>query len=216
MASETSYVELGQLEVPGMRIKVRWFPGGATKQEIWRAPSNILTFSIALGEPALLRSEDSPEFRPADCLMFRPQSAVWESRTSGSQMLTVSSYFDGDFTWADSETRTRAISIDDFSMLEMMQVLHDEVRRPGYASADLVSAIGSVLRIKLSRLVRQAPSTRCRTAQPRDTDIAIIQNQIRSRSGTVPTIMQLAVLCNTTRRSLLRRVRRATGMSWRR
>lgn len=210
---ESGFVEIGQLAVPGMRTKVRWFPGGATRYERWRAPSNILTFSIVLGEPALLRnvSEISSEFRPARPLMFRPRSAVWESKTSGSQMLTVSSYFDGDFLSADDEIRAGAISVDDFSMLEMMQILCEEIRAPGHASAELVAAIGSVLRIKLSRLVQQAVSD-C-AEQSCSTDVATIRKLIHSGRGGLPTTKELAGFCNTTRRSLLRRVRRATGKS---
>src|SRR5438874_1967194 len=92
-------VELGKFAVPGMRIKVRWFPGGANNQQVWRATSNILSFSRVVGEPVLHRnvSNDSPGLRSAGPLTFRPRSAVWESRRTGSQVLTVSSYFDADF-----------------------------------------------------------------------------------------------------------------------
>lgn len=41
----------------------------------------------------------------------------------------------------------------------------------------------------------------------------MIDDLIRAQSGSTPSIAQLAALCHTTRRSLLRRVRRATGKS---
>jgi AraC family transcriptional regulator len=126
-------------------------------------------------------------------------------------MLTVSSYFDGDFISPDSDVHPMGIYIDDFSMLEMMQVLHDEVRMPGDASDDLVRAIGSVLRIKLTRLISQRMPERSLTAKPRNIDLAMIQNVIQSNSGGVPTTTELAALCNTSRRSLLRLFRSATG-----
>lgn len=213
MTREYSCIELGHLTVPGMRTKVRWFPGGETRQELWRAPSNILTFSIVHGEPVLLRnvSESSAVFRPAKPLMFRPRSTVWESKTNGSQMLTVSSYFDGDFPSTDEEARAGGISIDDFSMLEMMQILCEEIRAPGHASVELVASIGSVLRIKLSRLAQQAVSA-C-AEQSRNTDVATIRRLVHLGRGGLPTTKELAGYCNTTRRSLLRRVRKATGKS---
>lgn len=215
MTSQGDCIELGKMAVPGMRIKVRWFPGGLTRQERWRAPSNILTFSVVLGEPVLLRnlSDGCREFRPAAPLMFRPRSAVWESRINGSRMLTVSSYFDGEFASASNASHSGAISIDDFSMIEMMQVLCDEVRSPGDASADLIGAIGTMLRIKLHRLARQALSGPSLAEQSCGADIALIREHVRSRKGSTPTASELAGLCNMSRRSLLRRVRKATGKS---
>ena len=44
-------VELGNVAVPGMRIKVRWFPDGARDDRVWRASSNILSFRRVVGEP---------------------------------------------------------------------------------------------------------------------------------------------------------------------
>lgn len=213
MTCANSCVELGKLAVPGMRIKVRWFPGGGRKQELWRAPANILTYSLVLGEQVLLRnmSKDCPGYRPAAPLMFWPRAAVWESLTEGSQILTVSSYFDGDFTPPDGEAGPQGIAVDDFAMLEMMRLLHDEVRTPGDASDELVRAIGSVLRIRLSRLTRQSASRRSPTAGSRNIDITMIHNAINSNGGCVPTIKELAALCNTNRRSLLRLVKGATG-----
>jgi AraC family transcriptional regulator len=210
VASEVDCVVLGQLSVPGMRIKVRWFPAGIRTQKLWRAPSNILTFSLVRGEPILLRNVADParEFHPAAPLMFRPRSTVWESLMRGSQLLAVSTYFDEDFP---QPKEFRAICIDDFSMLEMMQVLHDEVSTPGHASDELVQAIGCALRIKLQRLAHLSVSTARHAAQSRHRDIAMVDDVIHSNGANVPKISDLAALCNTNRRSLLRRVRRATG-----
>jgi AraC family transcriptional regulator len=211
VASEIDCVVLGQLSVPGMRIKVRWFPGGMRKRERWRVPSNILTFSRVRGEPNLVRNvvDEPSEFRPAAPLMFWPRSTVWESLRRGSQLLTVSSYFDGDFPEPDGETELKGISIEDFSMLEMMQLLHDEVRMPGPASDDLVRAIGCALRIKLNRWAHPSVSTARQRVQSRD--IAMVDNVMQTNGANVPKVSDLAALCNTNRRSLLRRMRMATG-----
>ena len=216
MTCSVHCVELGKLAVPGMRIKVRWFPDGVSKERVWRAPSNILSFSRVVGGPVLHRSvsKDSPGFRPAaGPLMFRPRSAVWESRTNRSQVLTVSSYFDADFTSATVNVEPEGVCIDDFSMLEMMQILHDEVRMPGLASRELVSAIGKILRIKLSRLMSQQVRSPSIGKPCRSVDVAILHGLISAASGRSPTTAELAEKFNTSRRSLLRLFKATTGTS---
>src|ERR1700679_3019288 len=154
MTDQIHCVELGQLAVPGMRVKVRWFPAGANNGRVWHARSSILSFSRVIGEAVQHRDlvGHSSSFRPAGPLTFWPAAAAWESRKNHSQVLTVSAYFDTSFTSATVNRNPRGVRIDDFSMLEMMQILHDEVRTPGMATHELVGAIGDILRIKLSRL----------------------------------------------------------------
>jgi hypothetical protein len=62
MTSNVHCVELEKFAVPGMRIKVRWFPDGVSNKQVWRAPSNILSLSRVVGGPVLHRnvSKDSP------------------------------------------------------------------------------------------------------------------------------------------------------------
>jgi AraC-like DNA-binding protein len=214
MTRNNQCVELGKFAVPGMRIKVRWFPNGANNQQVWRAKSNILSFSRVVGESVSHRnvSNDSPSFRSTGPLTFRPRSTVWESRRTDSRILTVSSYFDADFTPA-SVTKPEGMLIDDFSMLEMMQILHDEVRMPGLESHDLVAAIGKILRIKLSRLIGQQARNPSIRKPCRSIDAAVIHGLIGSSSGRLPTTAELAEQFNTSRRSLLRLFKATTGTS---
>jgi AraC family transcriptional regulator len=198
MTRNNQCVELGRLAVPGMRIKVRWFPNGANTQQVWRARSNILSFSRG--------------FRSAGPLTFRPRSTVWESRRTAGQVLTISLYFDADFTPA-VVTKPEGMLIDDFSMLEMMQILHDEVRMPGLASNDLVTAVGKILRIKLSRLISQQARSPSLRKPCRSVDAAIIHGLISAGNGRFPTTAELAEQFNTSRRSLLRLFKATTGTS---
>src|ERR1700710_2099329 len=125
MTHNIQCVELGKLSVPGMHIKVRWFPEGTDNKKVWRAPANILSFSRVVGEAVQHRDVSKPAstFKPAGPLTFWPHSSMWESRRNGSQVLTVSAYFDTGFTAATASRNPQGILIDDFSMLEMMQIL---------------------------------------------------------------------------------------------
>jgi AraC-like DNA-binding protein len=208
-------VELGQLSVPGMRVKVRWFPEGVNDHRAWRARSNILSFSRVFGDSVSHRnvSSESSNVCPAGPLMFRPHSAVWNNRMHRSQVLTVSSYFDGNFPSAAVNVMPEEMIIDDFSILEMMQMLHDEVRMPGVASLELVTAIGNILRIKLSRLMSQRSRSPTIGKPCRSVDIAMIHGLIGATSGPLPTTAELATQFNTSRRSLLRLFKATTGTS---
>jgi AraC family transcriptional regulator len=214
MTDHIRCVELGQLTVPGVRIKVRWFPEGANNGRVWRASSNILSFSRVLGEAVEHRevSQHPSSFRPAGPLTFWPHSAVWESRKNSSQVLTVSAYFDARITPASANRSPRGIRIDDFSMLEMMQILHDEVRTPGMATHELVGAIGNVLRIKLSRMMSQRAVNPSIGKPCRDVHLAMIDGLINHAGGRPPTTAELAEKCKLGRRELLRLCKETTGM----
>jgi AraC-like DNA-binding protein len=208
-------VELGQLSVPGMRIKVRWFPDGVNDHRVWRARSNILTFSRVFGDSTSHgnASNEPSNCRPTGPLMFRPRSTVWNNRMHRTQVLTVSSYFDADIISAADNVIPEEMIIDDFSILEMMQMLHDEVRMPGLASLELVAAIGNILRIKLSRFMSQRARSPSIGKPCRSVDIAMIHGLVSATSGHLPTTAELARQCNTSRRSLLRLFKTTTGTS---
>jgi AraC family transcriptional regulator len=198
-----------------MRIKVRWFPDGARDDKVWRAPSNILSFRRVVGEPVQHRavSKRSSGFHPAGPLTFWPRSAVWESRRNCSPVLAVSAYFDTNFAAATVDTKPEGILIEDFSMLELMQTLHDEIRMPGLASAELISSIGNILRIKLSRLTSQRPHNPSISEPCRSVDVAMIHSLLTSTPGHCPTTAELAEKLQTSRRNLLRLFQATTGMS---
>ncbi len=200
--------------MPGMRIKVRWFPEGANNKHVWRAPSNILSFTRVVGDDVQHRdvAKLPSSFRPAGPLTFWPRSAVWESRKNCGQVLTVSAYFDTSFAPAAASKSPEGILIDDFSMLEMMQILHDEVRTPGPASHELVGAISKILRIKLSRLMNQRVRTPSITKPCRNVDVAMMHDLISHTGGRLPTTGELAAKFNVGRRDLLRLFKATTGM----
>jgi AraC-like DNA-binding protein len=207
-------VELGKMAVPGMRIAVRWFPAGANNRQVWRAPSSILSFSRVVGEAVQHRdvSKHPSSFRPAGPLTFWPHSAVWESRKNRSQVLTVSAYFDTSFTSTTVNGNPKGIAIDDFSILEMMQILHDEVRAPCMATLELVGAISNVLRIKLSRLMSQRARNPSIRKPCRSIDVAMVHDLVSHTGGRLPTTAELAKKFNVGRRDLLRLFKATTGM----
>jgi AraC family transcriptional regulator len=214
MTEHIRCVDLGALAVPGMRIKVRWFPAGANNRQVWRATSSILSFSRVIGEPVQHRdiSKHPSSFHPAGPLTFWPRSAVWESRKNHSEVLTVSAYFDTSFTSATVNQKPEGILIDDFSMLEMMQILHDEVRTPGMASHELVGAISSILRIKLTRLMSQQARYPSIGKPCRSLDAAMLHDLIGHTGGRLPTTSELAEKFNVGRRDLLRLFKATTGV----
>jgi AraC-like DNA-binding protein len=215
MRSGIQCVELGKFSVPGMRIKVRWFPDGVSDQRVWRARSNILSFSRVFGDSISHGdvANDSSKFRSTGPVVFRPRSVVWNNPMHKNQVLTVSSYFDANLASAAVNSIPKQMIVDDFSILEMMQMLHDEVRMPGLASPELVSAIGNVLRIKLSRFMSQRARSPAIDKPCRSVDIAMIHGLINATSGHFPTTAELARQFNTSRRSLLRLFKATTGTS---
>lgn len=103
--------------------------------------------------------------------------------------------------------------VDDFSMLEMMQILHHEIRMPDLEAQELVGTIGRMLRIKLSRLMSQQARSPAIGKPCSSVDAAIIHGLIGTGSKRFPSTAEMAEQFNTSRRSLLRLFKATTGTS---
>jgi len=207
------YETLGAVHSPGMRAEVRLFCRTPPGQRTWTAPSNVLTFRFSPGNTVWTRATSQQARFIADGpLTFRPRSASWESKNNGLPFRCVMAHFDAQLSSAD-ECVGGACSIQDLSMIQMMQLLHDEIRTPGFASAAMVESISEMLRIKLSRLSRPANAPEAASAGLGKLDIALIHDYIEAQRGRSPSVTELAKLFHMSRRSLLRRFRSATAMT---
>lgn len=145
-------------------------------------------------------------------MTFRPFAASWESKTNGLPFRCVIAHFDTPLPCSE-EFVASACSIEDLSMIQAMQLLHDEIRMPGFASTAMVESISEVLRIKLARLSRP-PQGRAGESSPLGKlDIALIHDYIEAQNGRSPSVTELAKLFNMSRRSLLRCFRSSTSMT---
>jgi len=79
-------------------------------------------------------------------------------------------------------------------MIEMMRLLHDEIRTPGFATAAMIESISEFLRIKLSRLTRTSGDAVPEPSAFGKSDIALIHDYIEAQSGRSPSVTELATL----------------------
>jgi AraC-like DNA-binding protein len=203
---------LGTVQAAGMRADVRLFRRAPASQGTWTAPSDILTFRFSPGNTVWTRAiSRQTHFIPDGPLTFRPRAASWESKTNGLPFRCVIAHFDAPLCAEDFVAS--ACSIEDLSMIQMMQLLHDEIRTPGFASAAMVESIGELLRIKLARLMRLPDGLAAESPPLGKLDVARIDDYIDAQNGRSPSVTELAKLFNMSRRSLLRCFRRSTSMS---
>jgi AraC-like DNA-binding protein len=196
-----------------MQADVRLFRRTPASQGTWTSPSNVLTLRFSPGNTVWTRAI-SPQrgFIPDGPLTFRPFAASWESKTNGLPFRCVIAHFDTPLPCSE-EFVASACSIEDLSMIQAMQLLHDEIRMPGFASTAMVESISEVLRIKLARLSRP-PQGRAGESSPLGKlDIALIHDYIEAQNGRSPSVTELAKLFNMSRRSLLRCFRSSTSMT---
>jgi AraC-like DNA-binding protein len=205
---------LGSVKTAGMRAEVRLFSRSPAARHIWTAPWDILTFRFAPRNTCWSRPISKPmEFLPSGPLTFRPRASSWETKSNGAPVLHIMAAFDA----TPSPTAQYAegpCNIEDLSMIEMMRLLHDEIRSPGFASTAMVESISELLRIKLCRLGKKPEAE----SSPRGSglgrnDIALIHDYIEAQSGRSPSVTELAKLFDMSRRSLLRRFKNATAMT---
>jgi AraC-like DNA-binding protein len=196
-----------------MRADVRLFRRSPASQGTWTAPSNVLTFRFSPGNTVWTRAiSTQTRFLPDGPLTFRPRAARWESKTDGLPFRCVIAHFDASLPCAENFV-ANACSIEDLSMIQMMQQLHDEIRAPGFASTAMVESISELLRIKLARLLRLPDGVPVESPPLGKLDIARIHDYIDAQNGCSPSVTELAQLFNMSRRSLLRRFRSSTSMT---
>jgi AraC-like DNA-binding protein len=207
------YETLGEVQVPGMRADVRRFPRTRASQDTWTSPSNVLTFRFSPGNTVWTRSTSHQRgFIPDGPLTFRPLAANWECKSNGLPFRCVVAHFDY-LSSCSEEFVANACSIEDFSIIQIMQLLHDEICAPGFASTAMVESIGEVLRIKLSRLLRLPDDPAAESPPLGRLDIGLIHDYIEAQNGRSPSVTELAKLFNMTRRNLLRCFRSSASIT---
>ena len=207
------YEVLGAVQAPGMRADVRLFRRTPASLSTWTAPSNVLTFRYSPGNTVWTRAISQPtRFIPDGPLTFRPRAASWESKTNGLPFRCVIAFFDAPLL-CEEDFVANACSIEDLSMIQMMQLLHDEIRRPGFASTAMVESISEMLRIKLARLTRLPDDAAAEAPRLGKLDIALIHDYVQAQNGRSPSVTELAALFNMSRRNLLRCFKRSTSMT---
>lgn len=206
------YEILGSVQAPGMRADVRLFRRTPASQGTWTAPSNVLTFRFSPGNTVWTRASRRTRFIADGPLTFRPRAARWESKTDGLPFRCVIARFDTPLP-CPADFVASACSIEDLSMIQMMQLLHDEIRAPGFASAAMVESISELLAIKLARLMRRPDGPPADWPPLGKLDLALIHDYIDAQNGRSPSVTELAELFNMSRRSLLRCFRRSTSMT---
>jgi AraC-like DNA-binding protein len=153
------------------------------------------------------------EFVRSGPLTFRPRSSSWETKSNGAPVLHVMAAFDGSVSPA-AQYADGPCSVEDLSMIEMMRLLHDEIRTPGFANTAMIESIGEILRIKLSRLGDSSmEDSRSPAASLGKIDLELVHEYIESQSGRSPSVEELAKLFDMSRRSLLRRFKNATSLT---
>jgi AraC-like DNA-binding protein len=192
---------------------VRSSPRTAASHGIWTAPTNVLTFRFSPGNTFWTRpTSKQVDFKRGGPLTFRPLAASWETKSNGAPVLSVVIHF-GAALHPGSECDGDPCDIQDLSMIEMMRLLHNEIRTPGFASTAMVESISEVLHIKLSRLMRSPDENESESGKFGKSQLALIHDYIDSQSGTSPSVEELARLLKMSRRSLLRHFKSSTGMT---
>ena len=153
------------------------------------------TFLMPPGEDVLLRSDGGVTHRSIFCC-FTPES--------------LRSWLDRDFHW---EGRRLEASLDIAAprVKNLLSRLVEEMQQPGFASEVMVELLTGQLSIELGRYFLQCdePSTMRELAAWR---LRLIDERLHEH-GEIPSLMELADLCNLSVRQLTRGFRASRGCS---
>lgn len=212
IAPEFSMV--AEASVPGISVQLRLSPRQPTEVTTWTAPADILTFRCAPAARVWTRPHTSTggDFTLDGLLTFRPREASWQTRSDGAPQLSLMTRFDRPLKYPGSGS-LQVFSIADAGMFALMRMLVEEIRTPGFSSPALIDSIGTILRVRLRRLISPRDIAKTKVFQLDMNRLALINEYIVSQHGRSPNITELADLCRVSPRSLLRMFRARTGFS---
>jgi AraC family transcriptional regulator len=196
---------LASVDVAGMRTDVRRYSGIACADRVWTAPNDVLSFQYNSGVKIWGRqvSENLSPYVAEGPLTFRPRFASWQSKTNGSPQVIVKATFETPLTEI-AGFYAEFGRIEDYSMMEMMRLLHDELLNPGFASIAMIESISELLKIQIFRLAGRSNGSD-KASRLSQLELDRIHEYIADRRGIPPSVEELARQLNMSRRSLLRR-----------
>jgi AraC family transcriptional regulator len=119
-------------------------------------------------------------------------------------------WYDGELTWTDRRLEA-SLDIPDANVRALLLRLAEEVRHPGFAGSMLVELIAAQLVIELGRYFVQFDDTP-RTGRLAQWRLELIDGRLRD-AESIPTLAELAALCNISVRQLTRGFRTSRGCS---
>lgn len=206
---------LGAMDVGGARAEILRFGSRAIYEGRARSPRDILSLHLAPDTMPWTRPLSRPDarFDRRAPLCFWQRSTRCEIKTSGLPTTTLTVYFDEPAISRPDAAADAPVDVADLGAMQVMRLLHDEILVPGFASVAMVESLTEILRVKLSRAL-DAPDASETARVPLERELqALIRDYVEGRRGSAPSVSDLARICSTSRRSLLRRFKAATGMT---
>ncbi len=213
MTSLRSYELLGAVEAAGVRSEVRFYRSTSRGRMTTRSSFNVLSFHLAPTPRIMTRraSAVGAAFAPLGPLAYLDRADRWETNSNGQPVLALMSFFGEEFSGHSRGAQPNPFNITDTGLMDLMRMLYDEIRMPGFGSHIVVESVSDLLRIKLMRLLqRSAPELHSAGTLSRH-ELRLITDVINDSAGAVPTVEELASLCKMSRRTLLRRFHETTS-----
>jgi len=126
-------------------------------------------------------------------------------------MLAVLAFFREELCGLNRGVRPNLLNITDTSVMQLMQLLYDEIKMPGFGSHIVIESLSDLLRVKLMRLLRKSASEPHSSGILSNSELNLITDLINDSVGALPRVEELALLCKMSRRNLLRRFHKTTG-----
>lgn len=155
-------------------------------------------------------------------VVFSPANIPWQIRTGDGQFRTVTCVYRADtfhaITHHDGDWRARELSachdIPDMHMHQVLERLGAEALSPGFASDLLVEAMGTQLLVELARhLQSHRHLERPENDGLEPWQLRRLREYINELDGRQPSLREMAELCRTSTRTLMRRFKATTGES---
>jgi AraC family transcriptional regulator len=213
----------GCLTTPQARVEVRVYDSVADDKSITFERQTSIGMVLA-GKPIHARYPKEvalSDFQSVGSLIVRPRGVPWEVVMPGGHVRTVVCSFDGD--WLDhifgtkpeisSHALDECLHFQDTLISQNVSVLYNEIRNPGFASEILSEAVTTSIAVQLRRRLSRRADPDNQDGRLRDGHLKRIDTYLIETSDHLPTVGEIASLCDMSSRHLLRLFQRRMGVS---
>lgn len=220
------FIMEAKAEVRGISLELRHYPNVPAGRNFWIETNNsigLITYASHKRLRARYQSGgQGAKFFDVGTAYFRPRHLAWEASSDGGETRGVLCVFDDVLleqtfglgsVWTNEELN-HCFNLRYTSITQILRILEQEARTPGFATSFLIEAGATMLVALLARYLKAGANlSRADRGRLSSAQLGRIDEYLMTLKGRSPGLTELAQVCGLSTRSLQRKIKLTTGVS---